>query len=88
MAESEQARRELVRAHIHDRKEFLVTLADDFEAEVESLRQSQALQRFLDERSASSRRFPLEEIEAEIDRDLAMQREGESRDSAATSDGP
>jgi hypothetical protein len=50
-----------------------MTLADDFEQEVETLRQSQAFQRFLDERSASPRRIPLEEIEAEIDQELATQ---------------
>jgi hypothetical protein len=56
-----------------DGREFLMTLADDFEQEVETLRQSQAFQRFLDERSASPRRIPLDEIEAEIDQELADQ---------------
>jgi hypothetical protein len=32
-----------------------MTLADDFEQEVETLRQSQAFQRFLDERSARAK---------------------------------
>jgi hypothetical protein len=50
-----------------------MTLADDFEQEVDALRQSQAFQRFLDERSASRRRIPLKEVEAEIDRELAAQ---------------
>jgi len=50
-----------------------MTRADDFEQEVEALRRSQAFQRFLDERSASPRRIPLEEIEAEIDQELAAQ---------------
>ena len=50
-----------------------MTLADDFEQEVETLRQSRAFQRFLDERKASPRRFSLEEIEAEIDQELADQ---------------
>ena len=54
-----------------DGQEFFISLADDFEQEVETLRQSQAFQRFLDERSASPRRIPLEEIEAEIDQELA-----------------
>ena len=48
-----------------------MTLADDFEQEVETLRQSQAFQRFLDERSACSRRITLQEIEAEIEQELA-----------------
>jgi hypothetical protein len=54
-------------------KEFCLAEADDFEREVEALRGSQAFQRFLDERSASTKRIPLEEIEAEIERELAAQ---------------
>jgi hypothetical protein len=54
-------------------KEFCLAEADDFEREVETLRGSQAFQRFLDERSASTRRTSLEEIEAEIERELAEQ---------------
>ena len=56
-------------------QEFLLSLADDFEKEVESLRRSQAFQRFLDERTASPRRIPLEEVESEIDRELAAKEE-------------
>lgn len=56
-----------------DGKEFCLAEADDFEKEVEALRGSQAFQRFLDERSACTRRIPLEEIEAEIERELAKQ---------------
>jgi hypothetical protein len=59
-----------------DGQEFFLSLADDFEQEVESLRRSQAFQRFLDERSSASRRIPLEEVEAEIDQELAARREG------------
>ena len=54
-------------------KEFCLAEADDFEREVETLRGSQAFQRFLEERSASTRRIPLEEIEAEIEQELAAQ---------------
>ncbi len=54
-------------------KEFCLAKADDFEREVETLRGSQAFQRFLDERSASTKRIPLEEIEAEIEQELAVQ---------------
>lgn len=57
-----------------DGKEFLLAEADDFEQEVETLRRSQAFQRFLDERSACVQRVPLEEIEAEIEKELAEQR--------------
>lgn len=56
-----------------DGKEFCLAEADDFEKEVEALRGSQAFQRFLDERSACTRRIPLEEIEAEIERELAKE---------------
>ena len=52
-----------------DGKEDCIAEADDFEREVEALRESQAFQRFY-ERSASTRRLPLEEIEAEIDHEL------------------
>ncbi len=54
-----------------DGKEFCLAEADDFEREVEALRKSQAFQRFLDERSASATRIPLEEIETEIEQELA-----------------
>jgi hypothetical protein len=54
-----------------------MSLADDFEKEVEVLRRSRAFQRFLDERSASSCRIPLEEVEAEIEQELAGREEGD-----------
>jgi hypothetical protein len=53
-----------------DGKEFCIAEADDFEREVDALRGSRTFQRFLDERSASIRRLPLEEIEAEIEQEL------------------
>jgi hypothetical protein len=56
-------------------QEFLLSLADDFDKEVESLRRSQAFQRFLDERSASPPRIPLEDVESKIDRELAGKEE-------------
>jgi hypothetical protein len=58
-----------------DGQEFFLSLADDFEKEVDSLRQSPAFQHFLDERSASPRRIPLDEVETEIDQELAAQEE-------------
>jgi hypothetical protein len=58
-----------------DGQEFLMSLADDFDKEVEALRRSQAFQRFLDERSACSRRIPLEDVEAEIEQELARRKE-------------
>jgi hypothetical protein len=66
------ARREPVLLLTPDGKEFCIAEADDFEKEVEALRGSQAFQRFLDERSASAGRIPLEDIEAEIEKELAM----------------
>ena len=68
------ARKEPVVLLTADGKEFVLAEADDFEREVEALRGSQAFQRFLDERSKSTARGSLEEIEAEIDREIAGQR--------------
>ena len=65
------ARREPVLLVTADGKGFCIAEADDFEKEVAALRESRAFQRFLDERSASTRRIPLEDIEAEIERELA-----------------
>jgi PHD/YefM family antitoxin component YafN of YafNO toxin-antitoxin module len=55
-------------------KEFFISEADDFEKEVEELRASAAFQKFLDQRSASKVRIPLEEIEKEIDEELEEQK--------------
>lgn len=55
-------------------KEFVIAEADDFEREVEALRGSRAFQRFLEERFKSASRVSLEEIEAEIDKEIAGQR--------------
>jgi hypothetical protein len=54
--------------------EFLLAEADDFEKEAEILRTSVDFQRFLDERSRAPQRIPLEEIEAEVEVELARQR--------------
>jgi hypothetical protein len=64
------ARQEPVLLLTSDGKEFLLAEADDFEEEVEALRQSPAFQQFLDDRSACSKRVPLAEIEAEIEKEL------------------
>ena len=68
------ARKEPVVLLTADGKEFMLAEADDFEREVETLRGSQAFQRFLEERSKSVSRVSLEEIEAEIDREIPTQR--------------
>ena len=70
------ARREPLLLMTSDGKEFCIAEADDFEKEVEALRASKAFQRFLDERSASTRKIPLEEIEAEIE--LELKRHGKT----------
>ena len=52
-------------------KEFLLSEADDFDREVEALRNSKVFQKFLDERSKSKIRIPLEAIEKDIEKELA-----------------
>jgi len=69
------ARKEPLLLRAADGRELLLSRADDFEEEAGSLHRSQAFQHVLDERSASPRRIPLEEVEFEIDRELAAQEE-------------
>ena len=57
------ARHEPVLLVAPDGREFCLAEADDFDEEVETLRQSRAFQNFLDARSACLQRIPLEEIE-------------------------
>ncbi len=57
-----------------DGKEFILTEADDFEQEVEQLRNSIAFQRFLDERSSQCQQhMPLDDVLREIEAELACQ---------------
>ncbi|MBM3335041.1 hypothetical protein FJY63_10310 [Candidatus Sumerlaeota bacterium] len=72
----EMARKEPILILTSDGKEFFLSEADDFEREVEMLRRSQAFQRFLDERSACAQRIPLEDVEKEIERELAADKKG------------
>ena len=63
-----------------DGREYVLAEADDFDREVEQLRNSVAFQRFLDERSAyqtTKRRVPLDEIRREIEAELAAQQASE-----------
>jgi hypothetical protein len=53
-----------------DGHQFLISEADDFESEVETLRNSRRFQQFLDERMQNPKRIPIEEIEAETDVEL------------------
>ncbi len=64
------ARHEPVLIVTSDGKEFCIAEADDFENEVRLLRESQSFQKFLDDRSACSRRIPLEAIEDQIQREI------------------
>jgi hypothetical protein len=73
----DMARQEPLLLLTADGQELLMSLADDLDKEVEVLRRSQAFQRFLDERSVCSRRIPLEDVEAEIDQELAHPEEGD-----------
>ena len=50
-----------------DGEEFCVAEADDFEKEVEALRNSRAFQHFLDERSKDKRTIPLDDLEKELE---------------------
>ncbi len=50
----------------------------DFDSEVEALRANSAFQKFLDGRSASRHRIALEDLDAEIERDLKNQRKKNS----------
>jgi hypothetical protein len=52
-------------------QEFLLSEADDFEREVDALRTSKFFQQFLDERSAGKNKISLDELELEIERELA-----------------
>jgi hypothetical protein len=49
-------------------EEFCLAEADDFDREVEALRNSRAFQQFLDERSKYTRTIPLEELEEELEK--------------------
>lgn len=49
-----------------DGKEFIVSQADDFDEEVENLRNSLNFQSFLDERMKCETRFSIEDIEKEF----------------------
>ncbi|MCP4697739.1 MAG: hypothetical protein GY862_12940 [Gammaproteobacteria bacterium] len=52
-------------------EEFVISKADDFETEVEALRNSKSFQKFLDERSQVDKTYSLEEIEEEIDNEIS-----------------
>jgi len=51
-------------------EEFVLSRADDFEAEVEAIRNSPSFQKFLDSRMKCKARFAIEDIEKEVDDEL------------------
>ena len=65
------ARQEPVLLITLDGVEFLISEADDFDQEVATLRESQAFQRFLEQRQAEPASVSLDELEQEIDAELA-----------------
>ncbi len=60
-------------------QEFLISKADDFEAEVEALRRSGRFQAFLDKRLRGAGWVPLAKIEKEIAADLEKEKKLPSR---------
>ena len=66
----DSARTEPVLLLTPDGDEFILSPADEFEAEVEALKNSLHFQSFLDERMKCDVRFPLEAIEKEVDEEL------------------
>ncbi|MCP4345457.1 MAG: hypothetical protein GY795_08015 [Desulfobacterales bacterium] len=58
-----------------DGEEFILSRADDFEAEVEAIRNSVSFQSFLDRRMKCKIRFPIEDIEKEVEDELKAESE-------------
>jgi len=58
-----------------DGREFILSQADDFDTEVEALRNSHSFQKFLDERMKCKVRIPIEKIEKDIEKELNCQSE-------------
>ncbi|OQX28321.1 MAG: hypothetical protein BWK80_00915 [Desulfobacteraceae bacterium IS3] len=58
-----------------DGEEFILSRADDFEAEVEAVRNSAGFQSFLDSRMKCRTRFPIEDIEKEVEDELKAESE-------------
>ena len=70
------ARNEPVLLVADNGEEFIISKADDFETEVEALRNSESFKKFLDERSKNKTTFSLEEVEKEIDEELSSPQHG------------
>jgi PHD/YefM family antitoxin component YafN of YafNO toxin-antitoxin module len=65
---TELAQRDPVLVRRKDGNRFLMTHADEFETEVELLRRNHEFLAFLDQRFKSTKRIPIEELEARIGR--------------------
>jgi hypothetical protein len=65
------ARTETVLLLTKNGEEFIISRADDFESEVEALRNSSTFQTFLEKRSKCKVKFSIEELEKEIDEELS-----------------
>ena len=52
-------------------EEFILSRADDFDFEVEAIRYSRSFQSFLDKRMKCKTRFPIEDVEKEVEDDNA-----------------
>ena len=66
-----------------DGREYVLAEADDFDQEVEQLRNSVVFQRFLDERSTyqtTKRRISLDVVRREIEAELAAQHASDSNE--------
>lgn len=73
------AREESVLLLLPDGKEFCIAEADDFDKEIEALRQSRSFQKFLEQRSENRGNVPLEEVEEQITREIAEKTERRGR---------
>ncbi len=51
-------------------EEFIISRADNFEDEVEKLRNSRSFQAFLDSRMKCKIKFPIEDVEKEVEKEL------------------
>jgi hypothetical protein len=58
-----------------DGEEFILSRADDFEAEAQTLRNSSYFQSFLDRRMKCGISYPIEDIEKEIEDELKAESE-------------
>jgi hypothetical protein len=68
------ARQEPLLILTSDGGQFILSLVDDFEQEVEALRTSRSFQRFLEERAKNQGSISLSKIEREIEQELSKEK--------------